>query len=138
MTRGRLAAYVAIAIVAWLVLSNVGRGAAYGELARAGVPAIAVVLKPDCGNHANIVYRFEVNGRQFDARDSASWSGRNCQSVKPGELVRVTYLPNDPTVNAVGDPNERLWNERISLMLASLIMPAFIIWAFVRRQRGHG
>lgn len=131
----KIVSYFLMAIAFWLLLSHIGATERYVQLARAGVPVEAIVVRPDCGNHATFIYRFEVDGRQFESRDHASPTGRDCDSLKVGEKIEILYLPTDPSVTMVGNPNEQLLGERISIALASLVMPGFILWALARRRR---
>jgi len=131
----RLASYVLMAIAFWLLLSHVGPTERYVQLARAGVPAEAVVVRPDCANHATFIYHFEVEGRQFESHDHASPTGRDCDSLKAGEKVGIFYLPTDPSVSMVGNLTAQLRGERTFVALTSLAMPGFILWAFARRRR---
>jgi hypothetical protein len=131
----RAAYYVLLVAAFWLALSHLGGTEKYAQLARDGVPAEAVVVRPDCANHATFVYRFEVGGRDFESRDHSSSGGRKCDSLRVGEIVGVFYLPTDPSVNMVGNPQNALRSERAFVLVASLVMPGFIVWAFVRRRR---
>jgi hypothetical protein len=124
-----------MAATLWLLLSHLGRTERYEALARSNLTAQAVVTQPDCANHGTLVYRFEVAGRQFESRDIASPSGKDCASYKSGDTVQIVYLPDNPSIDAVGDPGDQLRGERGLVVVASLGMPAFIIWAFARRRR---
>ncbi|WP_148264727.1 hypothetical protein [Collimonas fungivorans] len=131
----RLLLYVTMAIAIWFTLSRVGPTNKYLQLSQAGVHSVAVVVRPDCTNHATIIYRFEVAGNQFESHDGASNAGKNCANVKPGDVLSILYLPTNPTVNTIGDPGAELQNERISVALVALFFPAFILWAYLRRRK---
>ena len=135
---GRLVAYVVLACAFWLALSHLGPTEKYAQLARSGKPADAVVVRTDCANHATFIYRFEVDAHEFQSRDHSSSIGRSCDSLRPGEGVGIFYLPTEPSVSMVGNPRDALLGERIFVIAASLAMPGFIVWAFVRRQRLRG
>jgi hypothetical protein len=127
----RLAAYLLMAVALWILQGFEGRTQKYLLLSQDGVSAEAIVMKPDCGNHSTFIYHFSVDGREIESRD---YSDGDCHQLKPGQTVRIHYLPRDPTISMVGDPTKFLAGERKVALGMSLVLPGLILWAYSRRR----
>jgi hypothetical protein len=128
----KILAYLLMAMSLWFLQCLEGRTEKYAALADHGVSIDALVLRPDCGNHSTFVYRFEVGARAIEGRDNTEF---DCGLVKTGQIVRVYYLPNDPSINMVGDPRKYLLGAKKFAFFLSLILPGLILLAYSRRKR---
>lgn len=92
-----------------------------------------VVVRQTCNEHATLVYRFRVSGREIEHQGSALG---DCESIPPGSQVGVWFVEDQPDMSTLRAPQDELNNELISVALAAAIFPAFLLAAFVRLFRG--
>jgi len=54
--------------------------------------------------HQNVRYTFDVNGRTYQGLDGVAALGKRPEEMTVGEQVIVYYLPDDPSMSCIGDP----------------------------------
>jgi hypothetical protein len=118
--------------VAWLVLAAllaIALGqiniSTYLRLLEHGERATATIIRPDCDNHARASYTFTVGSTHYSNSDVMS--GRDCQSLHPGDAIQNYYDVTDPTISRAIEPRDGLVNELISIALACLMVPPVLI-----------
>lgn len=126
-----VAVYVFLATVVWFYFGGVNLPFLQ-RLAANGVPTEASVTFPDCGNHNNVRYTFEANGRTFSGGGRPG-RDRPCNQLRVGDRLTVWYVPADPSINLPRNPKRALANELLSLGLAAVVMPAVVVWRFIWR-----
>ncbi|HYQ04062.1 MAG TPA: DUF3592 domain-containing protein [Polyangiaceae bacterium] len=128
-------AYVGMAAFLTLTLGSFN-WPRFRALAKHGVTATGHVVVTNCGQHSTAKVRFEAKGRSVEQWNNVP----NCTALRPDDSLSVTYLPEDPNVNLVGSASGRLSNETVSVALAALGMPLFVLttlWMRFRRPRGQ-
>jgi hypothetical protein len=65
-----------------------------------------------------------VSGRVFSGKGNAGAGNPEFPLLHVGEEVSVSYLTDDPYVSCLGNPDDLLRNETISVSLATIIFPA--------------
>jgi hypothetical protein len=116
-------ALLAVGIASALSPLNIPR---IGDISRHGASVTGVVTGTDCGNHNTVDYSFKFGGRTY----AGSEQGGPCGSVKPGDVIKVYFSAVSPENNETMEPVGDLWNETISITLASLTSSLFIILGF--------
>jgi len=129
-----IALYFALVAVLAVGLAQVGWVGRYFDLSRHGVETRGVVTKTTCSDHQTFRYRFEVAGRSFEAVGLEGTS-KHCVALVPGDPVVVFYLPDDPSLNVSGNPRAHFLNEAVSIGLAVVVLPGFLVWAYARRRK---
>ncbi|HEX4613595.1 MAG TPA: DUF3592 domain-containing protein [Urbifossiella sp.] len=132
-----IGAYAVFAAAIWFGIGSLNMPV-YRRLADEGVPAEATVTEPTCENHATVRYAFRVDGRTFTGVGQPSAVGRDCADVRAGDRLEVWYVPADPGIHRLGAPGPNLRNEEVSVGLAAVGMPAFLVvvsgGAYLRRK----
>lgn len=120
-------------VVLWVVLVAVfagllaGRCINYYRLMKFGktTQGVAIARAP----HMQIDYSFTVGGRAYSnigvGEDSASYF----EHTPPGSPVLVTFLPESPTTNCLGNPAALFSKELPPVLLGSTIFPTAIVIA---------
>jgi hypothetical protein len=86
---------------------------------------MVTALEPS--NHQFVGYSYEANGRIFKAEGSTGYGNPAFGLLRIGDVVSVSYLPDDAAVSCLGDPNELLKNEEISILGAAVMFPTFVL-----------
>ncbi len=132
-------------VVTWLVLAVViaiGIGSlnwpSYRRMALRGISGQATVIELLPKIHNTLRYEYHVAGRAFQGQ-MQSWSPNPLlEQLAVGQSVIIYYDPEHPEVSVLGDPNPMLKNETISVALAALVVPTFLVAAWVwRASRKH-
>jgi hypothetical protein len=85
----------------------------------------------ELNNHNSLFYTYRVAGGSYEGLGHI---GR--KSPQPGDKIDIVYLPNEPAISCYGQPRDLLNNETISILLAAILMPAFLLAAlFLRRSK---
>lgn len=100
----------------------------YYRLAHEGTQTTGTVIGKE--SHRGISYTFTVNGLKYGGTGTADYIHSDFESLKSGDVVEVYYLPFSPTVSCAGDPWKLYWNETQTLLLGSVILPAFALAMF--------
>jgi len=96
-------------------------------LMRRGVKTCGTVTAFEPNNHNTVRYSFEVDGKSYSG---AQGGGRGLDV--PGfpancEGHVVFYLPDDPYVSCIGDPDPMFKNEVISILFPMVTFPLFAL-----------
>src|SRR6266852_3434915 len=108
----------------------------YRRFAMGGVATVARVLETTCGNHATFVYGFAADGQSYRSRGGDGYGNPRCEDLRPGDTVRIWYLPADPGRSVAGDPGQRQSNEAMTIDVGALWFRLFLalyIWPERRR-----
>jgi hypothetical protein len=105
----------------------------YAALRARAVQADGVIVRPTCDDHGTLEYRFRASGHEILSHGSAERN--NCESARTGDRVSVWYLPDQPEVSTLGRPQDVLGNELVSVGLAVMIVPAFLLLGFMAMMR---
>jgi hypothetical protein len=97
------------------------------RLSHDGVLTQGTVIGLEPENHNTVRYTYKVNGQTY-ARADQGFSG-----FAVDQTVPVYYLPQQPDVSSVGDPDSLLTNELFPLVLATVTFPLFAIVAYAVR-----
>ena len=99
----------------------------YRRLAEFGVQATGTVtaLTPQMHNTAG--YKYSVTGREFQGSRGSWGPNPPLDEMHIGDQVVVYYDPRQPAVSVLGDPRPMLDNEITFVVLATLMMPTFIV-----------
>ena len=92
----------------------------YYRLSKRGivVQGVAGTRQP----HGQIAYEFTANGQVYHEVGVPS-----ARDLSAGDSVPVTYLPEEPSANCLGDPGARYSNELPIVLVASFFFPTFIV-----------
>ena len=72
--------------------------------------------------HGQIAYSFRSNGSVYQGVGVASVS-----DVSAGDHVPVVYLPEEPSINCLGNPGEHYASELPVVLVVSFLFPTLII-----------
>jgi hypothetical protein len=112
----------------------------------ASVEGTVIQLLPKM--HATVRYRYNVDGHEYHGQTQPWPPNPSIEGLAEGATLTVWYDPEQPNVSVLGLPGVLLENETISVMLAAILAPTFILlawryrtllgyrrlWAYVRRQ----
>jgi hypothetical protein len=108
----------------------------YVRLLREGSTTTGHVVELRPKNHDSVVVAYSVNGSDYKVLTPFVMEpnpGKHKLAI--GDALIVYYLPQDPTVAALGAPRALLTNELIPIGLGAIIFPTFILWRLTRRRR---
>lgn len=94
------------------------------RLYRQGVSSQGWITGLDRSNHNTVSYSFVVRTRTY-AGSQQGFSGLAGASL--GNSLRITYLPQDPSISLADEPSERLENEAITVVLVGTVFPILMI-----------
>ncbi len=117
-TRLQAALYVFVGALAfyWITMNVVGRGfGPWYRLARTGVATTATITAVDPSQHGRCDFRYEVDGRTLNGRDSG------CAKLGVGATLAIAYLPSDPDFATSRDPVDELEFEIFGPLVLSFI-----------------
>jgi hypothetical protein len=132
-------------VITWLVLAAlfaVALGSInlrdYHRFLAQGVLGHATVTSLHPEFHNTVRYEYRVAGQTFHGQ-MQSWSPNpELQQLSVGQTLVIYYDPGHPEQSVLGDPKPMLENETISVGLAAILVPAFIVLAWARRtSRKH-
>jgi hypothetical protein len=79
------------------------------KLARFGVAANGLVLQANClGKRPVVEFEFSAEDRWVVGKGSTGYGNPACRSLRRGDKVTLSYIPQDPTTNMLGHPEENL------------------------------
>jgi len=129
------ACYLALSCIVATMLAQLN-WLGYRKLSSHGITTTAHVLRPTCGMHQTFSFEFVVKGRVISGSGRAGYGNPACEELKPGDVISVTYLPEDPGRNATGKVSDRLMNETATIGAAALAMPALVVLRLRQVARG--
>jgi hypothetical protein len=128
-----LLGYVTLAGVAWFGLGSLNLPR-LRRLVAEGATTEAVITLPECENHSSVRYEFAADGRSVVAR-GLSPETIPCRRIKVGDRFPVWYVPADPAVSTLREPQSALEKERASVCAAATVMPAIAIVVALGQSR---
>lgn len=93
-----------IPLVWWLSLQVRSSWKNYWLLAD-GQPGVAVVAKDYWGGHGQVVYHYEVNGKQYTGVSSRNWKDEKYRTVKIGEQTVAYFSASHPWLSLLYKPD---------------------------------
>lgn len=130
--------------ITWLVLAvaiAIGWGSldlpSYRRLVTQGIRAEGKIIELHPEHHNTARYGYLVAGQTFVGQKQSWQPNPPLEEMRVGQTVVVYYDPESPEQSVLGDPKPILQNEIISIALAAVIGPAFIVlvWRFRRQKR---
>jgi hypothetical protein len=100
------------------------------RLAFAGVHTNGQVSAKEPGNHQSIRYEFSVGTNNYSGVGNADHGGLpGLDRIGVGEIIPVTYLPDQPEISVPGDPIELFhsWSFLLFLMLPAMSLIATVV-----------
>ena len=107
----------------------------YVRLVAHGVPAQGIVRAIHSKPHDIVDYDYGVGGQTFHSTQYPSSPNPAPEQLQVGQPVMLTYNSERPAESLLGDPQPKLQNENISIALAALLMPSFLVFSLARRFR---
>lgn len=129
----------------WLVLAIVaaiGIGSlnwrSYRRMAARGVSTQATVIELLPQTHDTLRYEYHLAGRAFQGQMQSWPPNPPLGQLRIGQSLVIYYDPEHPEESVLGDPKPMLKNETISVALAAILFPTFLVvgWAW-RTSRKH-
>jgi hypothetical protein len=131
--------------ITWLLLTiviAVGIGSlnwsGYHRLAAVGVSGQASVVELLPKIHNTVRYVYRVGGQVFEGRMQSWQPNPPPEQLGVGQSLVIYYDPQHPAESVLGNPKPMLKNETISVALAAVGVPSFIVaawaWGSSRRQ----
>jgi hypothetical protein len=96
-------------------------------------PATAVKLTPEF--HNTVRYEYQVDGKKFEGQDQSWLPNPPVAEIKVGQALVIYYDPQNPSHSVLGNPKPMLANELISVGMAALLFPTFIVFTLRQRLR---
>jgi Protein of unknown function (DUF3592) len=131
--------------ITWLVFAiavTAGMGSlnwpTYRRLAARGVEGQAKVIELLPKIHDTVRYEYHVAGKTFEGQMTTWQPNPPTKQLSVGNSLTIYYDPDHPEISVPGDPKPILRNETISVLLAALVAPTFLVltWAW-RASRKH-
>ena len=131
--------------ITWLALAAaiaVGIGSlnwpAYHRMVAVGVSGQASVVELLPETHNTVRYEYRVAGEAFTGQMQSWQPNPPLDQLRVGHPLVIFYDPQHPAQSVLGYPKPMLQNETISVALAAIVAPSFIVatwaWRSSRRQ----
>jgi hypothetical protein len=108
------------------------------RLYNAGTETRGSVQQTTCDNHGYVFYSFKAGQKSYSNQMRASSGGIACSTLGPGADITVVYLADEPEVSTAGNPWVGLMDIVLTIFVAALVGPLFIIYIYRRSQRNQG
>ena len=104
----------------------------YHRVSNRWVSAKATVLQVLPQVHSTLRYDYHVDGRTFQGQMQPWPPNPPLDKLGIGQSVSIFYDPEHPETSVLGDPKPMLKNETISVALAAVLFPTFVVvvWAW--------
>src|SRR5437867_7932565 len=126
--------------IAWLVLIvvvTVEIGSlnwpSYRRLAARGVTGQGEVVELLPKIHNTVRYKYQVRGQTFQGQMQSRQPNPSLDQLRVSQAVVIYYDPEHPEKSVLGDPTPIFWNETISVTLAAVAVPTFVVASWVWR-----
>jgi len=120
--------------VIWLALFlafAVGLGSlnlpTYYKIATHGVSGKASVVELLPNIHNTVRYKYHAAGQVLQAQHQPWQPNPPLERLNVGDQLVIYYLPDRPEESVLGDPRPILKNEIVSVGLAAVIFPTFLV-----------
>lgn len=121
-----LLVYAALAAAIWFALGSLNMPR-FRRMAVEAVPTNGRITATDCQNHGTVRYAFEADGREATGAGLSPDDGPRCEDCRPGDRVTVWYIPADPTVSSLCEPQASLANETLTIGVAAFTCPGMLV-----------
>lgn len=99
----------------------------FRTLARGGIRVEGEVTKLEPQNHLSVSYSYQVGGTAFLGVGKSGYGNPDFHSLKVGDKVHVYYDPRNPAKSILGEPEYRLKNESVSVLLAATVCSLVVL-----------
>jgi hypothetical protein len=130
--------------IAWLALAAVvaiGIGSLnwpeYRRMAVRGISGHAIVVELLPKIHNSVRYEYYVAGRTLQGQMQSWQPNPPLEQLSVGQPLVIYYNPERPEESVLGDPRPILKNETVSIALAALGIPTFIVLVWAWRTSRH-
>jgi hypothetical protein len=103
------------------------------HLTTRGVQTQATVTELTPKEHLTLRYEYQVDGKKFEQQGAPWRPNPPLDEIKVGDSLVIYYDPVYPSVSVLGDPKPMLTNELVSVGMAVLLMPTFIVLTLILR-----
>lgn len=107
----------------------------YYRLMTTGVSTQAAITGTTCSDRKTFAYRYKVGDNTYKGSGEEGFGTPPCESLKPGDLVQVSYLRNEPRINVPGDPQARFLNGITLTAMSALFIPLILLFAVFGMSR---
>jgi hypothetical protein len=107
----------------------------YERLITKGVQTTATVVELTPKIHNTVRYEYQVGGNKFEGQRSPWRPNPPTDEIRVGDSLTIYYDPSNPSLSAPGDVGPMLTNELISVGMAALLMPTFIVCVLISKQQ---
>ena len=106
----------------------------YRRLSARGLAGQATVMELLPKDHGRVRYEYTVGGKVFQGRMQSWPPNPELEKVVVGQTLTICFDPERPEISVLGDPKKILNNETTSIGLASIVIPTFIVGAWMWRK----
>src|SRR6266487_1811574 len=118
----------------WLIVAvavAIGIGSlnwrSYRRMAGPGVSGQGTVIELRPKIHNTLRYEYHVAGRAFEGQMQSWPPNPPLEQLSVGQSLVIYYDPEHPEESVLGDPKPILKNETISIVLAAVGVPTFLV-----------
>jgi hypothetical protein len=122
-----IAYYVSFAALIALKF-GLGNGISCYRIMTAGVATRAAVTGTTCSEHKTFSYRFTVGDKSYEGSGEEGFGIPSCAALKPGDLIPVSYLKDEPRTNVPGDPQSRFLDRITLVAMSALFIPIILLF----------
>lgn len=106
-----------------------------GRLVTDGVQAQATIVELTPKIHNTVRYEYQVGSQKFEGQGRSWRPNPPIDEIHVGQSLVIYYDPSNPSRSVLGDPKPMLTNEIISVGIAVLLIPTFIVFAIREKYR---
>lgn len=105
-----------------------------------GVSGQATVIEVLPKIHNSLRYEYHIAGHAFQGQMQSWPPNPPLDQLRVGQSVVIFYDPEHPEDSVLGDPKPMLKNETISIALAAILVPTFLVvgWAWKTSRNRSG
>jgi hypothetical protein len=112
----------------------------YHRIAMRGISGQAVVVELLPKIHQTVRYEYHIAERTFQGQMRSWQPNPPIEQLKVGQPLVIYYDPERPEKSLLGDPRPILENETVSVALAAIGLPTFlvVVWAWKSSRKHAG
>jgi hypothetical protein len=103
----------------------------YRQLSKNGATIQGIALGPY--PHQQIKYSYAINGRTYQGIGRTDFNGPSLFEIAVGDKISVHYLPDEPEISCLADPEELYSSDLVPTLGASFLFPTMIVIALAIR-----
>lgn len=107
----------------------------YFRLMTAGVATQATITGTTCSDRKTFAYSYNVGDNSYNGSGEEGFGSPPCASMKPGDLVQISYLRDEPRINVPGDPQARFLNGIALTAMSALFIPLILLFVVFGMSR---